>query len=797
MNISLSDLGEIKINASQLCASPVIPLGTYPVFSPAESPSSQREMPSDTCCRLLFKGEVFLIKGFHDGACFTEKGAVVEKLKRVKKAPLRIFSDSSFVAEGVVTAFVFCKERGLDGCSLQLTYADKNDRQTGYRAYFPISLLEDITLRLLSECFFFAKVRKDFLLNGINDINNMPFPYKSIRDGQREFINAAYKAVKNGKRLIAVAPTGIGKTVSALYPSIKALAKGHAEKIFYLTAKTVTGRAASDSAAAINRFVPSLRTVTVVAKERVCPAKDKKNSFNRDRCDHLCPRLSDADGPAYSQRVNAALEELLSGGTVYGSREIKAIAEKHSLCPYELSLDLSEYCQIIICDYNYAFDTRIRFRRYFCDGALKYIFLVDEAHNLPDRAREMYCGALDVSLLTVLQKSAAEVKYFNAVLQEKTNSAIAAFDGIRQLCRENARLTGNESYGYCIENDIPKELLRSLRDLSLALSDAKRHCPEETLLPLIEKAYSMLSDVLHAAEFFDSRFVFFGEDTGDTVRFKILCLDPSSILDGIMKNAVSSVLFSATLTPTDYFADLLGCRNAAVLELDSPYDPKNLCLAAMDKISTRYVSRDDTAKRIAEIIITTVSAKAGNYIVYFPSYAYMDKVVKEFLRAAPKHVKAVAQKSGMSVEARARFLSFFENGTDNETLVGFCVLGGVFSEGIDLPDKQLIGAVLVGIGLPGISSELNILKEYYDKTREDGHGFAYLYPAMIKILQAAGRVIRSDSDRGVVVLIDERYAQPHIQRLFPAHWKGMRYIGDTYSLGKCLDNFWSKEDSEL
>ncbi|MBE6562180.1 MAG: ATP-dependent DNA helicase [Ruminococcaceae bacterium] len=790
MNIKLSDAGEIIISAREICVCPDIPFGTYPMFLPSASPTEEREMPSDVSCRMLFEGEAFIIETSNDGISKTKDGLVIEKTKQVKRAPMRIFSDSSFVAEGCISALALCRERKLSGVSLQLTYIDKNDNATGYRAYLSYPLLERIVKILLENSFFFAKVRKDFLQKGIDNIKNMPFPYKSIREGQRDFILKAFKAIKTGKRLVAVAPTGIGKTVSALYPAVKSLATGHTEKIFYLTAKTVTGKAAEETAAVINKFVPELRTVTIVAKERMCPSKDKKNPFKVDKCTFNCPRLCDSQDGSYSTRVKAALTELLSSGTVYGSDEIRAAAEKFALCPYELSLDLSEYCQIIICDYNYAFDTRIRFRRYFTENDLRYVFLIDEAHNLPDRAREMYCGNLDVSLIKNLVETATEVKYFNATLHEKANSLISNFEAVRALCLENTELAGAESYGYSVENEIPKELLRSIRELSRALSDAEKFCENEKLLPLIEKASSKLSDILHAADFFDEHFVFFGEAIGDTLRFRILCLDPSNILDTIMKGAVSTILFSATLTPTDYFADLFGCRKATLLELDSPYDSENLCLVAMDKVSTRYVTRGDTAKKIAEIIITTVLAKAGNYMIYFPSYEYMNTVVKEFLRAAPKHIKAVAQKSGMSVEARARFLSFFENATDGETLVGFCVLGGIFSEGIDLPDKMLIGAVLVGIGLPGISSELNILKDYYDRTREDGHGFAYLYPAMIKIQQAAGRVIRSGTDRGVVVLIDERYADRQIQKLFPSHWSHMKYVGDTYSLSGVLEKFW-------
>ena len=194
------------------------------------------------------------------------------------------------------------------------------------------------------------------------------------------------------------------------------------------------------------------------------------------------------------------------------------------------------------------------------------------------------------------------------------------------------------------------------------------------------------------------------------------------------------------------------------------------------------------------MILAAISAKAGHYIVYFPSYKYMDTVFAAFCKIAPKGISAIVQKQSMSLGARNKFLSFFENESEEGTLVGFCVLGGIFSEGIDLPDEKLIGVVLVGIGLPSLSSELNILKEYYDKTRENGYEFAYLYPAMIKISQAAGRVIRGENDRGIIIIIDDRYKDPAIRALLPAHWKDIHVTGNEVSLTKILTEFWKDKN---
>ena len=396
MKISLSESGEITVSAEELAAFARRKVGaSAPAYVPSSEPYGDADVFSSYSYKTIKHGETFVVTGDPDGV-FTVAGEVtVEMRKEVRRLTpsSNPYSDPVFLAKSYVCAYLVCREKMKDRVTLKLTLCAAQGER-----HFDIRLSKDalakMTDALLERAAPFAVTLKDFETRGRADIAKMPFPFSSIRDGQRDFINGAYRAIKNGSRLLVCAPTGIGKTVSALFPAVKALGEGVIGKVFYLTAKTVTGVAAAKTAEAMVKSAPDLRAVTVAAKERSCPSKDKKNDFFVERCSYDCPRLADNDAGDYNARRDAALKELLAGYRVYGREEIYASAEKHFICPYELSLDLSEYCQIVICDYNYAFDPSVRFRRYFAEGDLKYAFLIDEAHNLPDRTRDTFSAAL-------------------------------------------------------------------------------------------------------------------------------------------------------------------------------------------------------------------------------------------------------------------------------------------------------------------------------------------------------------------------------------------------------------------
>ncbi|MBQ7715635.1 MAG: ATP-dependent DNA helicase [Clostridia bacterium] len=794
MDICVNDSGVVTISSDTLAsfARQRIRRDTVTCY-PSSDPYGDADVFSDLSLTMIKGGEVFKVTGEADGIYSVGGEYTVEMKKQVKRISSSSdpSSDPHFLAKAYVTAYLVCKNKMKDRVTLKITLCADN----GSRSFdIPLTtqFLARITESLLERAAYFATVKKNFCIRGKQDLANMPFPHSSIREGQEEFVKEAYRAIRNGSRLLVCAPTGIGKTVSALFPSLKALGEGLCDKIFYFTAKTVTGTAAARCADSVVRFCPDLRTVTVTAKERVCPAKNKKYPFVwNDGC-FTCPLTHEADGVDYSQRRDAAMRDLLSSKNTYGKDDIEDAAKKHGICPYELSLDLSEYCQVVICDYNYAIDPKVRFRRYFEDAKEKYVFLFDEAHNLPDRARETFSASIDSDSAAAFCEKLEKYCPEKRELISKTNALLSALDSVRALTKEDSALEGDDEIGYYTGNVIPKELLSSASELNGAISSAKDDLAASIGEEEIDSLSSALSDLVFLKDFFDEKFVFFVSSKNGSTTAKIICLDPSDVIDGAMRKASSVILFSATLSPIDYYAEVCGCGGAKTLELDSPFDSDNLCVAVVSSVSTKYSVRRDTAYRVAETICAAVSPRNGHYIVYFPSYRYMNTVYEEFRKIAPGNVSALVQKAGMSVDARRQFLSFFEGSDTSRTLVGFCVLGGVFSEGIDLPDEKLIGAILVGLGLPGISSELNILKEYYDRTREEGFNFAYLYPAIVKTSQAAGRVIRGEDDRGILVLIDERYEDPSILKLLPRNWKNIHVAGDPASLAGYLEKFWTE-----
>lgn len=696
-------------------------------------------------------------------------------------------NDADFVAESVLCAYMLLLEKKLSGVNVRMTYmAQGSGTLKTFETYMSGGFLERMAQALIERAIPFISIEYERRSSTLPLLEKLPFPYPELREAQRDFINDAYRAVKSGRRLLVSAPTGIGKTVSALYPALRAMGKGETDKIFYLTAKTVTGNAAADAVKTMARSAPSLRSVFVMAKERTCPLTTLKAPIGVSRC-RICPLMEEIGNVSYEERRDRALLELLKAGTVLDNTLIQKIADKHRLCPYELSLDASEYCEVIICDYNYVFDPSVRFKRYFEAKRGRYTFLVDEAHNLPDRAREMYSAALAADPFLKLYKTDAPVITKNTALLDGIGAVIKKLREVMALCKaEEHQNSMGESIGYYLSERMVPGLPEAFSQFVRAAKEAAK---EEEAALILEEAVECAGDFIRSASLFDRGFAFYAELTGPKLKLEIRCLDPSPMLSQMLLCSKSTVMFSATLTPMDYFADVLGMKDATLLELDSPYDPKNLCLFAYDGISTRYEEREMSVPDITEIIMGVVEACEGNYMVYFPSYEYMDMVYEEIIQCMP-YVKCVKQKRGMSHNDRNKFLAQFEEG---ESVVGFAVLGGAFSEGVDLKGESLIGTIIIGTGMPKITAEQNILADYFEKTREGGKDYAYTYPGMIKVLQAAGRVIRSETDRGVVVLVDDRYGTPNIYRLFPKFWRHIKFTSDPYSLATALEKFWYEE----
>lgn len=742
----------------------------------------------------LLGGIHYEVSGRADGVVNSNGEILVEEIKTASGYEFSMPPDKLHTSQLICYAHFLCCERELDRIKTRLTYYNPENHKERHidRAYSADELRIAYT-DLLLKIEKWAMLEKIHAEEVIPTLKDAVFPYGKLRDGQRDLINESYSAMKRGKRLFAQAPTGTGKTISALYPAVKAVGSGIGDKIFYLTAKSSTSREAYRAVGKLFEAGARLKTVVIGAKEQVCLCEKAKcsgiriGSFcNGDDCEFA---------RGYYDRVDGAIFELLSRQNGYNLQIIKEVAVKHRVCPYELSLDLSKLCDVVICDYNYLFSPSVYMRRYFAEGAEKgkYIFLIDEAHNLPDRARDMYS--------TEMSKNAVE-RAFRLIDKERDTELYQGFEryiltlyGLRRLCKDNLvkEADGTESGFYMSRNPIEK--------FGLATEGFAHECEEwlkknreHPLYNEINVVYSAARSYLLIMDYYDDKFLTYVMVFGGDIKVRLYCLDPSDVLNRCMNKGVASMLFSATLTPMDYFTDILGGgKQAETLVLPTPFKQENLFVATVDSVSTRYDDRNDkTYKRIVAIIASAVSARPGNYIVYFPSYSFMDEVKKHFERKFP-NVKLIAQQKGMGRAERERFLSEFKEDT-GKLRIGFCVLGGSFSEGVDLPGNKLIGTVIVGVGLPGLSNENNIIKEYYDIKSECGYDYAYTFPGMNNILQAAGRVIRTDTDKGIVILVDDRYGEAKYKLLFPPQWSHMIYTGDPVSLANSVKKFWEKTE---
>ena len=624
----------------------------------------------------------------------------------------------------------------------------------------------------------------------IPTVGHLRFPYPNPREGQTELAERVFRTIRHGGRLFAEAPTGIGKTMSTLYPAVKALGEGLCDRIFYLTAKSSVRREAYAAAGKLHEAGARLRTVMLYAKEQMCAHPEGCRAGATSRCNpDACPMAR-----GYFDRVDGAITELLGMRHGYPKSIVQEVAKKHRVCPYELSLDLSERCEIIICDYNYAFSPDVYLRRYFDvqEGEHgHYVFLVDEAHNLPDRARDLYSAQLTEAPFRALY---AKLDPADTELESEVGGFLMSLERLGRLCTENRQKheDGTES-GYYL-NRAPLENFAALvLRLRQRLDAFLKKMPEHPLADEITELSASLRRFYHLSEYYDDRFLTYIQLQAGALSLQTICLDPAGVLSSALGRACAAILFSATLSPLDYFVDILGGgRHAETLELPSPYDAERLCVTVASGVSTRMEDRGRSYRRVATLIAAAISAKAGNYIVYFPSYDYMEHVLEHF-EARYGQVPHVVQKRGMSYREQEEFLSYFK-ADEGKMRVGFCVLGGSFSEGVDLPGSRLIGAVIVGVGIPGLSNERNMLRDYYENKCERGYDYAYTYPGMNHVLQAAGRVIRREEDKGVVVLIDSRYAEEPYLHLYPKHWQGICAAGDAAALAHRHKIFWDKEN---
>ncbi len=675
-----------------------------------------------------------------------------------------------FFHQARVYAYIYCHKQELTEINLQLTYFQTTEEQiTRKTEYQTIEQLDEFFKKLIADYEEWLIFRENWRTVRNASLMALKFPHDNYRKGQRELAVAAYKTIKTKQKLFAEAPTGTGKTVSTLFPTLKAIGEESGERVFYLTAKTITRQVAEDAMVAFNDAGAEVKSVTLTAKDKICFLDE--TTCNPDQCPY-------ANG--YYDRINEGLWDLLNHENQITREVIETYAKKHTLCPFELSLDVSLWCDVIIGDYNYLFDPTVYLRRFFEEEKNEdNIFLIDEAHNLVNRSREMYSAELSYrgakNVYTIVPKEFKK-------LRRRINKLLKEFDKIQELSNE-------DGWDYHHQKAPAESLITAGYQLSEViqewLAEYPEHAIQETILPF----YFDLLHFLKISEFYDDHYETTVEKTYHDFVIKEFCIDPSLFLEQSLDKGRSSLLFSASFSPLSYYQETLGGKESLAYRLPSPFPEENQQVLIANYIETTYRKREESSSRLVETINQFISGKTGNYFIFFPSYQYLDQTVAAFKERYPE-VRVLIQETVMNETERENFLANFKI-DPAETLVAFCVLGGIFSEGIDLRGTRLIGSMIVGVGLPQMNHEQELIKEYYDEKDNLGFAYAYQLPGMNKVLQAAGRVIRDTTDEGIVVLADRRFATRNYRQLFPNHWHQAKNVNNINELSSEIHRFWT------
>ena len=674
--------------------------------------------------------------------------------------------DPAHWAQAECYAHMLCLQEDIPFIDVRLTYLNLTDgdltRYTHTRTREQLAQAFDRYVQP-----YLAHLERQYAHRTVlkSEMQALHFPYENYRAGQRELAAEIFRTIRDKKMLLAQAPTGTGKTMAALFPALKGIGEGCVERIFYLTARTTARQAAFDAL----RLYPAgeLRAAAIYAREAVCA-----NGTPICRTG-LCARQL-----GYYDRLPDALAAARQRGGLFDREAIRALADEFRLCPFELSLDLSLECDVIVCDYNYLFDPRVKLQRYATGGRQGQVLLIDEAHNLPDRARSMYSASLSVKSLDAARKSIA-----------KAHRKQPLYLALRTLIK-NINALAEEGDVPRAQRELPEELIFACEDALAAVKGADfgvltTEVASQLLLDLTSFLY-------HAAHWDDNNYLLL--DGGKTTRVVTLfCADASAKTAAVLKKSRAAILFSATLTPMDFYKTLTGAaEDAGCVYLLSPFPQENLPVLHLP-ISTRYRNREVTLPQVAAAVCSLVlSREKGNFIAFFPSYAYMEKARELIEMQLGEDAELLIQTQNMGESDRTTFLDRFSPNPQGR-LLALCVLGGAFAEGIDLPADRLCGAAIVGVGLPQVGVERDTLKNRYTERYGEAHGFdyAYVYPGMGKVLQAAGRIIRSETDRGILLLIDDRYGAENYRALLPQTWQVQRVYNPNEIL-RIAKRFWSE-----
>lgn len=736
----------------------------------------QRSMGSDYHAEISLKTEIprdgfrIQVEGRADGIIIHEETGETEVTVDEIKGVLRDLEHITepvkvHLAQAKCYAYIYAGQKGLENIGVQLTYCHLDTEEIKrFEEKFTIDELKEWFDNLIRQYEKWARFQIEWEKTRNASIKKVEFPF-SYRPGQRDVAAAVYRTILRRKKLFIQAPTGVGKTISTVFPAVKAVGEGLGDKIFYLTAKTITRTVAEQAFRTMKDQGLSMKVITLTAKEKICFCEET-----------LCNPESCPYAKGHFDRVNDAVYDMLISGNEMNRSAIERQAEKFRVCPFELSLDISTWVDAVICDYNYVFDPNAHLKRFFSEGSGgNYIFLIDEAHNLVERGREMYSAALYKEDLLELKR---QVKHLDARLARRLGDVNKLFLELKREC-EDYQILNSVSH-------IALKLMNLLTEMERFLEEPSGDEIRESVLNLYFQVRSFVS--IH--DILDENYVIYSElEDNGRFKLKLFCVNPAANLQNYLEFGSGTVFFSATLLPIHYYKSLLSVeKDDYAIYAESPFPRENMLLLQARDVSTRYTMRSESMyRRYADYISRMAECKKGNYMAFFPSYRFMEQVYEQFVHKA-EGTDVLLQAQNMDEREREEFLEEFDREREN-SLVGFCVMGGVFSEGIDLTADRLIGAVIVGTGLPQVCNDREIVKGYFDSRGMRGFDYAYLYPGINKVLQSAGRVIRTETDRGVVLLLDDRFSRRQYRDSFPREWENCQ-ICSAATLSDYMESFW-------
>ncbi len=698
---------------------------------------------------------VLTIEGRADGILTEESGVTIDEIKGIYKK-LDSLEEPIFVhkAQAMCYAYIYAMQNELREITVQLTYCNLDTEEIKrFHETFQMDDLQKWFHNLLEEYCKWTQFEVDNRVLRNESIEDLEFPY-TYRAGQRDMAGSVYLSIKRKQNLFVQAPTGIGKTMGALFPAVKAMGDGYGEKIFYLTAKTIARGVAVDALEVLRACGLHFRSVLITAKEKICPMETM-----------LCEPEHCPYAKGHFDRINEAVYDCVTHEVNVTREVLLDYANKHMVCPFEMGLDVSLFVDGIICDYNYVFDPRVKLRRYFAEGAKgDYLFLVDEAHNLVERASSMYSAAIYKEDFLAMRKLLLP---YHAKLGKLLGSCNKELLALKKMC-DNPK-------GYAMIYDMGALYLKLLRVHALMESFLEESKEIGALKPHkdeILEFYFKINQFLNIYEMVDDSYEIYAEQVSDkSFMVKLYCIHPANNLSECIEKGNATIFFSATMLPIQYYKELLhNDDNDYAIYIPSPFPKENRSILVGIDVSSRYRQRGPKQyEKMARYLDALIHGKEGNYMAFFPSYKMLQDVYEVAVaQGLLQDTHVICQTAHLSEEERESFLEHFRNA--DEPILGLCILGGIFSEGIDLVGDYLIGAAIVGTGLPMVCNEREIQLNYFSEKEQKGFEYAYLYPGMNKVQQAAGRVVRTMKDKGVILLLDERFVTKQVVDTFPAEW---------------------------